>query len=442
MRTPVITGVLSISELCMRVSNGPTGAVLVPNRRLDSRLAGSVGTCLGLTQEPGSCQAITLCGWQGGIDCPVPGRFLEVGIGSPGERCTLVGSLAAVSKPRNMAYSHVMNIKMWKRAVVHIEGAADSVDAVALRDAIWQASRSVEDPSQWHELMRRMPVGRNVRVRGTAVFIRHDDRRFLVTARHVLHGPTEVAEAYAHQFEREAPPDAPTPWREDNERRTREREESYIHPVVFRVPTLDEALAASSSDDLDQKFLMNLAAGVTWMTPYTYSVPGIDLAIISLDQGSNMGREFADDLEKSGHVPVDWSVVADGPSSDDADVISVGYPGGVSILGQVPRAAGAEHWSSSIFSLPVVSFGRIAMLHDALPFFWADISVYPGNSGGVLVEEDRVIGIVTGQAVTPVEGVDSVVSRIPFARVMRAGLLRDLLDTQLQKDASHREMHG
>ncbi len=372
---------------------------------------------------------------------PVADQLLKVDIG-PTDECSALAKTTQPSENLTVTYCYVMNIEMWKRAVVHIEGAADSVEAVALRNAIWQASRSVEDPNQWHELMRHMPRGRDVRARGTAIFVRHNGRRFLATARHVLHDPPEVAEPHTQEFEMDVPSDAPDWWREREEQRIREREESYIHPVVFRVPTLDEALAASSPDDLDQKFLMNLAAGVPWMTPYTYSVPEIDLAIVSLDQGRSMEREFADDLETSGHVPIDWSVISDGPSSDGAEVVAVGYPDGVSVLGRLARTETAAHWSSSHVSLPVVSFGRIAMLHDALPFFWADISIYPGNSGGAIVEDDRLVGIVSGQAVTPVDGVDSVVARIPFARAMRAGLLNDLLDMQLQKDAIHDEIRS
>ena len=34
------------------------------------------------------------------------------------------------------------------------------------------------------------------------------------------------------------------------------------------------------------------------------------------------------------------------------------------------------------------------MLHNTLPFFWADMSIYPGNSGGPVVANDRLVGIV------------------------------------------------
>jgi hypothetical protein len=160
-----------------------------------------------------------------------------------------------------------MNIEMWKKAVVHIEGAADSAVAQARRDSIWEASRAIEDPGKWHELMSQMPAGRDVRTHGTAVFIRRNGKRFLVTARHVLHGTPDMEEIRGRQ------PGS-------------EREDSFIFPIIFRVPTLDEALAAGPPNDIVQEFLMNLSAGVPSMTPYTYSKPEIDLAIISLDQPS------------------------------------------------------------------------------------------------------------------------------------------------------------
>lgn len=335
-----------------------------------------------------------------------------------------------------MARFAVMDIERWKRAVVHLEGAADSEQAVTIRDAIWQASRDIDDPAEWQELMRHMPTGRDMRARGTAIFLRHEGSRFLVTARHVLHDP-RMAEAHMRKLDMPVSPEAPEWWQQETERLRREREELYIHPVIFRVPTLDEALRASSPSDVDQEFLMNLSAGGPSMAPYTYSVPEIDLAIISLDQRTGMGRAFADDLEASGHVPVDSSVLASAVPGDGTEVMAVGYPDSVSVLGQRPRTEATAHWSSSHVSLPVVSFGKVAMVHNALPFLWADISIYPGNSGGPLVEGDRLAGIVSQQATVPVEGVEGTDAgdvRIPFARVIRAELLTQLLHEQLRKD--------
>jgi len=68
------------------------------------------------------------------------------------------------------------------------------------------------------------------------------------------------------------------------------------------------------------------------------------------------------------------------------------------------------------------------MCHPALPFFWADISIYPGNSGGPVIEDDKVVGIVSAQAIWED-------ARIPFARVIRMEHVRPLLDEQRRKDS-------
>jgi S1-C subfamily serine protease len=84
-------------------------------------------------------------------------------------------------------------------------------------------------------------------------------------------------------------------------------------------------------------------------------------------------------------------------------------------------------WSSSHVSLPVASYGRVSMVHPELSFFWADMSIYPGNSGGPVVEADKLVGIVSGQPVIPVEGDQTLRTRIPFARITKASGLHDLL---------------
>jgi S1-C subfamily serine protease len=74
------------------------------------------------------------------------------------------------------------------------------------------------------------------------------------------------------------------------------------------------------------------------------------------------------------------------------------------------------------------------MLHDALPFFWADMSIYPGNSGGPVVAKDQLVGIVSGQAILPIDDVPDVSTRIPFGRIIKSIFVREILATQEEKD--------
>lgn len=74
------------------------------------------------------------------------------------------------------------------------------------------------------------------------------------------------------------------------------------------------------------------------------------------------------------------------------------------------------------------------MLHGALPFYWADMSIYPGNSGGPVVANDRLVGVVSAQATLPIDEVPDVRTRIPFGRIIKTSFVRTLLEAQAQKD--------
>ncbi len=192
----------------------------------------------------------------------------------------------------------------------------------------------------------------------------------------------------------------------------------------FRVPSLDE-LARGDAPKIGE-CLMNLGAGVSWLTPYTFSDPSLDLAVISLRDGPE--KLFANELIAKGYCPIGLADVEGRPSREGAEVVSVGYPNAVSVLAEVSLDASLVQWASSAVSLPVFSWGRVAMRHEALPFFWADLTIYPGNSGGPVIESDKLVGIVSAQA--KVED-----TRVPFAKIINASMIHELLRTQVVKDA-------
>jgi S1-C subfamily serine protease len=205
------------------------------------------------------------------------------------------------------------------------------------------------------------------------------------------------------------------------------RAQDNIFSIIFRVPSLDEALAKRDH----REFLMNLGAGASFTVPYTFSAPDLDLALISLDQRDT---RFADELTSLGFVPLDSDDIADGPDSEGQEVFTVGFPSSTALLGQVSQHPASAHWSSSHFSLPVSSFGRVSMLHKALPFFWADMSIYPGNSGGPVVGNDRLVGIVSAQAMLSIDEVPTIRTRIPFGRITKTSFVHALIEVQEKKD--------
>lgn len=321
------------------------------------------------------------------------------------------------------------DLERWKRAVVHLEGATDSVSPQEMADRWHDVVDSAEESeseetqakmteySDW--LMQHM---RENRYQGTALFLTDRGGYYLVTARHVLSHEAEARRSL-EGWPREMVDRAVGNW---------------IFPIIFRAPRFGAEPPGPVDHDY---FLMTLGAGVPEMHPYTYSTPELDLAIISLNQSH---QAFARRLLADGLEPVTVSDVASGPTAEGQEVFSVGFPASVANLDKPARTPVEALWGASVSSLPVTSFGRVAMLPNGLPFFWVDMSLYPGNSGGPVVGDGRLVGIVHGQASVEPEPTDprleplarALRTRIPFADVSKAEPMRALLEIQRAKDAS------
>ena len=122
--------------------------------------------------------------------------------------------------------------------------------------------------------------------------------------------------------------------------------------------------------------------------------------MISIDE---RGPKFTESLFAAGYSPVSLSDLGETPTSEGADVFTVGYLDAVSSLPARLPHSGLLGWHASVISQPNFSFGRVSMLDPDLPVFWTDMSSYPGNSGGPVVEDGRLVGVVSAQASVAVD---------------------------------------
>lgn len=81
------------------------------------------------------------------------------------------------------------------------------------------------------------------------------------------------------------------------------------------------------------------------------------------------------------------------------------------------------------------------MLTDLKNWFWADISIYPGNSGGPLILNNKLVGIVIQQPLIKVENSKDLQTRIPFGKVVKARQLLELIKAQIDKEKEFEEFH-
>ncbi len=282
--------------------------------------------------------------------------------------------------------------RLWKRAVIHLEPHG-SID---------DHRRFVGSIEGWQQQQRW---------NGTAFILADGSDQFLVTARHVLRGPEGTVQA--------------PPGSEWHFARVLESEGNRIASRIFRVRSLDELISKSSTGHLEEHIGIP-GAGTPNRHCFTYSDAATDLAVISLNRDDT--AKFREDLRQAGYEPVPIEMVSADFPAEGAEAFTVGFPGGTSIV--TTRGEPSAYWGSSLVSIPVFCFGKIAAVHPLLPTFWCDISAYPGNSGGPLVCGDKLAGIVIQQAVVDEQ-------RIPFARVISASQIPALITRQREKDALH-----
>ncbi len=315
------------------------------------------------------------------------------------------------------------HLDKWKREVVHLEGATGS--KVDLPPLVAASQADNYDPAR----------SRDIRRQGTAIFFEDQGQRYLLTARHVLHDAVAAA----------AELQTITTRYESDEEYRRITDLEYVtkqvgkrlYSVIFRLPSIDELLGGLTDEAYIEHVLQNVECGPN--PPYEFSGPGEDLAAIALDRQWN--NAFTTGLIQNGFVPVRVSDIADGPLTEGDPVFAVGYPKAVSLMGCRELPGTAANWASDAISLPAFSFGRVSLLHDRLWFFWADLSIYPGNSGGPVVDATtgKLVGIVSAQAESEVHLKGGIVTSpageqvdptapIPFAQVTKSKYIRAVLD--------------
>ena len=336
-----------------------------------------------------------------------------------------------------------MSIKRWKHAVVNLEGATDEneVQARMRRISLFQKSVTTGLNSLEREELVSLS-GFNERHNGTAIYLADQGKRYLLTARHVLHDPWAEKRAIDDLDEMRASLNLevrPSP--QSNLIRDFAKNEASVQTFrrIFLVPNLNNQ---SKFLECREIFLMNLPRQA-----YSFSSPELDIAVISLDTAHVRFGRFADTLDTLGYVPISLDDIADAPSEEGVEVFTVGYPSMLA-LGERNLSRAAVLWESALVSEPALSFGRISMLHTSLSSFWVDMSIAPGNSGGPVVENDHLVGIIQRQATENVmiinqagqtASADDLKTYMPFASVSKSANLKPLIAMQQEKDSQNRD---
>lgn len=322
-----------------------------------------------------------------------------------------------------------MNLEKWKKAVINLEGAADSQSPYKSHFQIRELSEKMNSgeltKEEFDVQMDQMfsdysHVSRDLRYKGTAIFFKKNNDYYLLTARHVLidkEGGQHLSELLTRNLSK-----IPEGFYKDSKIRLgAESKHNTVFSIFFRIPSLEEM----RNGNINPPVLMNLQAGSPQVQRLTLSDEELDLGVISLNY--TIERRFLNNLLENGYVPIEPEDITEEPTREGEDIFTVGYPVSVSWLGELGKDDATKNWGSDSYSLPAFSFGKISMLSDQLNYFWGDITINPGNSGGPIIENDKMVGIVSAQATYNDVG-------IPCGMGIKAKFINHLITEQEQKD--------
>lgn len=256
-------------------------------------------------------------------------------------------------QPTKSIPTHQAIIQKWTKAVVHLE----ALSSVAGDQLIQKWTNKEIDDSIFlkenERLTREAP-----RYGGTAIYLEYKNQYYLITARHVLEDPLTPGEPFSRFFLVE--------------------NGSNVSSSVALGPMMD-----------------HLKAGPVFGRRYIMSTKDQDIALINLSKWPAV-TIFLNALKERGYVPISIGDI-DTANKYEAgkEVISIGFPAEATV-GQKHQDLARSNWESPTVSLPVVTFGTLR--NDAMNAGWfsANIFVYHGNSGGPIIQDNKLIGIVSG----------------------------------------------
>jgi hypothetical protein len=156
------------------------------------------------------------------------------------------------------------------------------------------------------------------------------------------------------------------------------------------------------------------------------------LAIISID-GSPLYSIFGDLLKARGYEPIHLSDIDTSSLKYGQDLSCIGYPM-ISLLGNRILPEQIAPWYSDLIAESIYTFGRVSLPNYKRIFFIGDMTIAPGNSGGLVISNNKMVGIVSAQATIPIDKYPEVRIRFPYSFAIKASYLFPLLQEMIDKD--------
>jgi V8-like Glu-specific endopeptidase len=277
-------------------------------------------------------------------------------------------------------------IKILEKSVVCLEADQQKYSEIQIDQYINNISKSDtthKNSDRYYSNLRFDLLTQRTTISGSAIFVDDNGKKYLITAKHLLIDPQRT-------FDRKT----------RNSNRATLLNTTFNDSIVdynvdgnFRV-SIKTPYEVSLTGKFNNTAITNITSGNPFMVPLIFSKDSLDIAILSLQ--SSRCKDILRTLEENGYRPIPLSKVDTTKKNEVGDeVATIGYPR----LSLIEHEANYQYRTiqSKDAVIPIATFGRISMSNRFLPYLFADLTVYGGNSGGPIIRDNKIIGIVSSQ---------------------------------------------
>jgi len=269
------------------------------------------------------------------------------------------------------------DIAQWQKCVVNLETEGKLFSKYEVAQKLEQYSQQGFTQPQLDSIQQKL-TAITASHTGTAVYVKDGNRRYLITAKHVLLDSALTREKLyqqAHQLLKRG-----------------ESIEAIYSRISVRTP-IDYA----RNNNINNRAVYNYDHVTSKLQPYVLlpDQSDNDLAIISLQEKNY--KLLDNILQQDGYQPIPIDKVLSGEDLDvGEDIYTIGFPENISVVGKVDLPNSTQMYQLNQVVSPFTTFGKVSMSSSALNFFYAAVPISFGNSGGPVIKDGRLVGIVSG----------------------------------------------
>jgi hypothetical protein len=269
------------------------------------------------------------------------------------------------------------DIAQWQKCVINLETEGKLFAKFEVEQKLEQYRQQGYTQPQLDSIREKLNT-MSASHTGTAVYVKDGNRKYLITAKHVLLDSALTRQKIYEQAHQLLKPG--------------ESVEAIYSRISIRTP-----IEYARNNSINNRAVYNYEHVSSRLQPYVLlpDQSDNDIAVISLQEKNY--KLLDEILQQDGYQPIPIDKI-NSPQDVNVgeDIYTIGFPENISVVGKVNLPSKTQMFQLNQIVSPFTTFGKVSMSSASLNFFYAAVPISFGNSGGPVIKDGRLVGIVSG----------------------------------------------